>query len=349
MKKFLSALVSAAVCASSLAAVPVAGAAGTEIIPPGISVGAAIPSSGTCGDNAKWEADGSTLRITGTGAMTSYSISTSTPWYGRRTRITDIVISDGITEIGACDFAELSATSVSIPNSVTSIGRGAFSNCKSLQSIEIPESVTYISAQAFRNCSALKEIYIRNPKCTISGSAGTICTMETEQTVYFNGTICAPGGSKAEEYAKAYGYNFRAVGSSEGTATTQTSTTTTTTTTIKITTTTTTQTSTTSSATSSTTSTVTTTVPPVNNDYKSGDVNNDGLVDAVDASLVLAEYALRSSSQNGKFDDRQSKAADVDHNGLVDAVDSSKILAYYAYLSSNENSTLTISEFIDRK
>ncbi len=78
-------------------------------------------------------------------------------------------------------------------------------------------------------------------------------------------------------------------------------------------------------------------------------MNNDGFVDAVDASLVLAEYALRSSSQNGKFDDRQSKAADVDHNGLVDAVDSSKILAYYAYLSSNENSTLTISEFIDRK
>jgi hypothetical protein len=78
---------------------------------------------------------------------------------------------------------------------------------------------------------------------------------------------------------------------------------------------------------------------------KSGDVNSDGFVDAVDASSVLAEYAKRSTGE-GSFTDAQAKLADVDSNGIVDSVDASKILAYYAYLSSSTGSVKPIEEFI---
>jgi hypothetical protein len=40
-------------------------------------------------------------------------------------------------------------TSITIPNSVTSIGEEAFYGCDALKSIRIPQSVTYISGDAF--------------------------------------------------------------------------------------------------------------------------------------------------------------------------------------------------------
>jgi len=50
-----------------------------------------------------------------------------------------------------------------IPNSVTSIGSDAFSDCTSLTSITIPNSVTSIESSAFRDCTSLAEIYSKNP------------------------------------------------------------------------------------------------------------------------------------------------------------------------------------------
>ena len=49
-------------------------------------------------------------------------------------------------------------TSITIPNSVTSIGNYVFSGCASLTSITIPNSVTSIGNSAFYDCSNLKTI-----------------------------------------------------------------------------------------------------------------------------------------------------------------------------------------------
>ncbi|MCQ2232870.1 MAG: leucine-rich repeat domain-containing protein, partial [Paludibacteraceae bacterium] len=49
-------------------------------------------------------------------------------------------------------------TSVTIPNSVTSIGEDAFYDCKSLTSIVIPASVKEISWGAFNGCTNLKKV-----------------------------------------------------------------------------------------------------------------------------------------------------------------------------------------------
>ena len=51
-------------------------------------------------------------------------------------------------------------TSFSIPDSVTSIGDGAFLYCSSLTSVVIPDSVTSIGSSAFYGCSSLTSVYI---------------------------------------------------------------------------------------------------------------------------------------------------------------------------------------------
>ena len=65
-----------------------------------------------------------------------------------------ITIPNSVTSIGDYAFAQCEPLqSITIPNSVTSIGDGAFSWCTSLQSITIPNSVTSIGNGAFIGCN----------------------------------------------------------------------------------------------------------------------------------------------------------------------------------------------------
>ncbi len=61
--------------------------------------------------------------------------------------------------------------SVSIPNTVTSIGNNAFEQCKGLTGITIPNSVTTIGSNAFYLCSGLLGITIPNSVTTIGNYA----------------------------------------------------------------------------------------------------------------------------------------------------------------------------------
>jgi len=65
-----------------------------------------------------------------------------------------------------------------------------------------------------------------------------------------------------------------------------------------------------------------------------GDVNNDGFVNAVDATNVLVEYAQTSTGGDSTFSDLQKTLADIDKSGIIDAVDATYILSYYAYVST---------------
>ena len=80
-------------------------------------------------------------------------------------------IPNSVTSIGDGAFAYCSGlTSVTIPNSVTSIGEFAFSHCSGLTSVTIPNSVTSIGEYAFSGCSGLTSVTFNAEKCTYMGS-----------------------------------------------------------------------------------------------------------------------------------------------------------------------------------
>ena len=69
-------------------------------------------------------------------------------------------------------------------------------------------------------------------------------------------------------------------------------------------------------------------------DRPMGDVNNDSIVDAVDASLVLSEYASLSTEQGSTFSTEEKYSANINMDEFIDAVDATAILGYYAYIST---------------
>ena len=69
------------------------------------------------------------------------------------------IIPESVTTIGSGAFKGCTKlTSITIPESVTTIGSGAFKGCTKLTSITIPESVTTIGNNAFLNCENLSEV-----------------------------------------------------------------------------------------------------------------------------------------------------------------------------------------------
>ena len=82
-----------------------------------------------------------------------------------------------MSSIGICTFRDCtSLTSVTIPNSVTNIGRYAFQRCTSLTSVTIPNSVTTIESHAFSGCSGLTSVTIPNSVMDIGSYAFYSCT-----------------------------------------------------------------------------------------------------------------------------------------------------------------------------
>ena len=73
--------------------------------------------------------------------------------------------------------------SITIPNSVTSIGDGAFEWCTGLTSITIPNSVTSIGDAAFADCTGLTSVTIPNSVTSIGYAAFSECTGLTSMTV----------------------------------------------------------------------------------------------------------------------------------------------------------------------
>ena len=69
-------------------------------------------------------------------------------------------------------------------------------------------------------------------------------------------------------------------------------------------------------------------------EYKPGDVNGDGNVDAKDATMVLVYYSKVSTGGDGGLTDDRKKAADMNGDSFIDAKDASAILAAYAAAST---------------
>lgn len=81
----------------------------------------------------------------------------------------DYSIPEGITAINDFAFARSNIPFLTIPNSVTSIGYGAFYHCDDLEEVVIPNSVTEIEAFAFDNTKWLENWYTLGQEFLIVG------------------------------------------------------------------------------------------------------------------------------------------------------------------------------------
>ena len=98
--------------------------------------------------------------------------------------LTSITIPDSVTSIGNYAFSYCAGlTSVTIGNGVTSIGNDVFSGCTGLTSITIPDSVTSIGGNAFYDCTGLTSVTIGNSVTSIDYGAFSGCTGLTSVTI----------------------------------------------------------------------------------------------------------------------------------------------------------------------
>ena len=93
-------------------------------------------STGSCGYQLTWTFENNVLTISGTGAMTNYSIEAQRPWH---------TFCDDIVE-------------VRVEEGVTSLGTYAFYNCINLERISLPTTLITIYQAVFTYCAKLKEI-----------------------------------------------------------------------------------------------------------------------------------------------------------------------------------------------
>ena len=97
--------------------------------------------------------------------------------------MTSVTIPNSVTSIGEWAFYECSGlTSVTIPNSVTSIS-GVFAGCIGLTSVTIPNSVTSIGYGVFYGCSSLTSVTIPNSVTSIGERAFENCSGLTSVTI----------------------------------------------------------------------------------------------------------------------------------------------------------------------
>ena len=99
-------------------------------------------------------------------------------------RLTSVTIPESVTSIESSAFEGCSGLEeVTIPQGVTSIGLSAFSGCSALTSLAIPESVTRIDSQAFCRCSGLTSVMMPSGVTSIGFRTFQGCYGLTSMTI----------------------------------------------------------------------------------------------------------------------------------------------------------------------
>lgn len=128
--------------------------------------------------------------------------------------IEDAYIIDGkmyeVTAIGDSAFEEAEMSSLTLPETLTSIGEAAFYNCDNLTKVVIPETVTNISQYAFDDCNALIDVTVLNAKAVIGESAfGYYYAGRNKYYLVENFVMCGFANSTAQKYAEENDIEFK--------------------------------------------------------------------------------------------------------------------------------------------
>ncbi|MDO4932752.1 MAG: leucine-rich repeat domain-containing protein [Prevotellaceae bacterium] len=120
--------------------------------------------------------------------------------------LTSVTIPNSVTTIKMFAFYGCSSlVSITIPNSVTTIGDYAFHGCSTFSSITFPNSVTSIGAHAFENCSSLTSIYSLSPTPPSLNDTGYTPSFDIFSYQY--ATLYIPEEVQ-EAYKAAHGWSF---------------------------------------------------------------------------------------------------------------------------------------------
>lgn len=99
-------------------------------------------------------------------------------------RMISITIPDTVVSIGDQGFRNCTGlTSISLPSSLESIGGGAFMSCDGLLAITIPNAVTILKAETFSACSSLASVTLGTSLTTIGNQTFRGCSALTDLTL----------------------------------------------------------------------------------------------------------------------------------------------------------------------
>ena len=133
-----------------------------------------------CGDAILWAFSDGTLTLTGTGKMDDFP--NGAPWAEHKDQIRTVIISGGITYIGAYSFSDYdSLTDVQFGKDVKEIGERAFFSCDGLTKVSLPASFKVFGPASFMGCSRLKEFHCAGVFPTFRQN----CLWDTYVVIYF--------------------------------------------------------------------------------------------------------------------------------------------------------------------
>lgn len=150
-----------------------------------------------------WQVTGwGNLVLSGEGGTAHYWDGEDAPWTAYADRITNVVIEQGVTQIGARVFSGLNnVTEITIPEGVEML-YDAFDNCLNLQTVYLPASVGMnwgVGYNMFSNCPSLENIYVAEGNPTFFDDDGVLmAALHLEEDEYY--LHAYPVGRKAASY-----------------------------------------------------------------------------------------------------------------------------------------------------
>lgn len=240
-----------------------------------------------------------------------------------------VVMPNTVTDIGIAVFDDCSALeSVTFSNTLKHISVFAFRNCTSLKEVNLPDTVKSLYSGVFQNCSSMKTFHVPASLTFIGeGNLFIGCTSLTKLT--FSSSVAMSDYIIDEEKLIPIASNHLYIPPSV-TAITVTG----------------------NKLTFKNTNTSKFYISGFAGTYAEefakaqgvtflaiepfakGDVDNNEIINAIDASLVLGAYASIATGKSSGLDDQQMDAADVNGDEIVNAIDASLILGYYAYTAT---------------
>ena len=113
-----------------------------------------------------------------------------------------------LTTIASGAFADCGLKSITIPETVKSIGADVFRNCEVLKVVNLSAKIDYVSPQAFKHCWNLDNIFVDKDNIKYSSVDGYLLTADKETLVIFppgkandKFTLLPPSITEIGEYA----------------------------------------------------------------------------------------------------------------------------------------------------